>query len=309
MKLSVIIPCMNEENNVVELYSKLSVTLKSVPHELLFIDDGSTDKTLSKLKDIYSSDKKHVRVISFSRNFKKEAAIYAGIIRSTGDFTCIIDGDLQQNPNYLIEMLNFLKDNPDYDQVAMVMSKRNNGNIITRIGGKIFYRLIDIISDIHFVSGASDFRMFNNNVKNAIISLTENNRFSKGIFSWVGFKTKYMEYKVEKRKSGKSKFNFKANFSYAIEGILGFSTKPLRIATYLGLITSFIAFIYLIQILIQTLIMGIDAPGYASMMIVILLMGGIQLITIGILGEYLAKNYMETKKRPIYIAKEEIGFK
>jgi len=307
MKLSVIIPCMNEEGNIENLYFSLTKVLKDIKYELLFIDDGSVDKTLKILKQLNKKDK-HVKIISFSRNFKKEAAIYAGISKSIGEYTCIIDGDMQQNPIYLIKMLSFLDQNKEYDQVAMIMKKRKNETFIAKTLKKAFYKVIDLISDIHFEPGASDFRMFNKNVKNAVMSISENNRFSKGIFSWVGFNTKFMTYEVEKRKSGKTKFSLKTNLSYALDGILGFSTKPLRLATYTGILTSIAAFIYLVYIIIKTIILGTDVPGFASLMCIILLLGGIQLITIGILGEYLAKNYLETKKRPIYITKEEIGF-
>ena len=308
MKLSVIIPCYNEEGNIYAMYDKLESDLSKYHYEIIFIDDGSDDNTYKVMKSIYNKDKK-VKVISFSRNFGKEAAIYAGLKKASGEYTAIIDGDLQQNPQYLVRMLKFLEKNGSYDQVAMVMLKRDKESIIARVLKKCFYKIIDSLSDIHFVSGASDFRMFRGNVRDAVISLSENNRFSKGIFSWVGFNTEYMEYEVEPRNSGETKFNLKSSFRYALEGILGFSTKPLRIATYIGILSSLFAFIYMIYIFIKTMIFGIDLPGYSSIMCIVLLLGGIQLITIGILGEYLAKNYLETKKRPIYISREEIGFK
>ena len=308
MKLSVIIPCYNEEGNVIPMYNKLCEVLGKEKFELIFVDDGSADKTLEMLKILYDNDKKRVRVVTFSRNFGKDAAMYAGLSKAVGEYTCIIDADLQQSPEYLVKMLNYLEENKEYDQVAMIINSRNK-NILMKLFSIMFYKLIDAISDIKFVSGASDFRMFRSNVKDAIVSLGENNRFSKGIFAWIGFNTKYMTYEVKNRFSGKTKFNFRSSFKYGIEGILGFTTKPLRIATYIGLISSFTAFITILVIIIRTAIYGIDVPGFASLMCVILLIGGIQLITIGILGEYLAKNYLETKKRPIYISKEEIGFK
>lgn len=308
MKLSVIIPCMNEEGNVLGIYNKLSETLKDLKYELIYIDDGSKDKTLEKLEEIYNKDTKHVRVISFSRNFKKEAAMYAGLSHSTGEYTCIIDGDLQQNPKYLLEMVDFLDKNNDYDEVAMVMKKRTSDGFIMKFAKKCFYTFIDKISDVHFVNGASDFRMFRRNVTNAVLELSENNRFSKGIFSWVGFNTKYLEYMVEPRKSGKSSFNFKVSFRYAMDGILGYSVEPLRISTYLGILSSTIAVIYAIITIIQKLAFGNDVAGYASLLCVVLLLGGVQLISIGILGEYLAKTYLETKARPIYIARKKLGF-
>lgn len=309
MKLSVIIPSYNEEGNVKGIYEKLSQTLKNIDYELIYIDDGSKDKTFLELEEIYKKDKKHVKAISFSRNFKKEAAIYAGLSHSSGEYTCIIDGDMQQNPKYLLEMLDFLEKNDDYEQVAMVMKKRRVDNFLMKVSKKAFYFLIDKISDVHFESGASDFRMFRRCVLDAILSLPEKNRFSKGIFSWVGFNTKYMEYEVEPRLNGKSSFNFINSLNYAIDGILGFSTKPLRISTYLGMISSCASFIYALITIIQKLVFGIEVSGYASIICVILLLGGLQLISIGILGEYIAKTYVETKKRPIYIIRKTLGIK
>lgn len=308
MKLSVIIPSYNEEGNVKGIYKSLSKTLENITYELIYVDDGSKDKTYKELEELYTKDKKHVRVISFSRNFKKEAAIYAGLSHSTGEYTCIIDGDMQQNPKYLVEMLDFLEKNSDYEQVAMVMKKRHVDNFIMKVSKKAFYFLIDKISDVHFESGASDFRMFRRCVLDAILSLTEKNRFSKGIFSWVGFNTKYMEYEVEPRRNGKSSFNFINSLNYAIDGILGFSTKPLRISIYLGMISSLAAFIYAVVIVTQKIACGIEVSGYAFIIFVILLLGGLQLISIGILGEYLAKTYVETKKRPVYIIRKSLGF-
>jgi len=301
MKLSVIIPCKNEAGNVNKLNEKLQEVLKDISHEIIFIDDGSTDNTLAELKKLND-----IKIISFSKNFKKEAAIYAGLKYSKGDYTCIIDGDLQQDPKYLLKMINEL-DKGEFDQVVMVNKKRKEF-ILNRILKKIFYKLMNIISDVDFINGASDFRMFNNLVKNAILEMSEVNRFSKGLFSWIGFNTCYMEYDVLKRFSGKSKFNFRENLKYAFTGIIGFSIKPLKIATFFGILSSISSFVYFFILLIKTIIVGKDVPGYASILCVILLLGGIQLITIGILGEYLGRTYIEVKKRPIYLIKEKIGF-
>ena len=301
MKLSVIIPCKNEAGNVNKLNEKLQEVLKDISHEIIFIDDGSTDNTLAELKKLND-----IKIISFSKNFKKEAAIYAGLKYSKGDYTCIIDGDLQQDPKYLLKMINEL-DKGEFDQVVMVNKKRKEF-ILNRILKKIFYKLMNIISDVDFINGASDFSMFNNLVKNAILEMSEVNRFSKGLFSWIGFNTCYMEYDVLKRFSGKSKFNFRENLKYAFTGIIGFSIKPLKIATFFGILSSISSFVYFFILLIKTIIVGKDVPGYASILCVILLLGGIQLITIGILGEYLGRTYIEVKKRPIYLIKEKIGF-
>ncbi len=303
MKLSIIVPCKNEEGNIYKLNETLQNNLNDIKYEVIYIDDGSTDDTLKILKEIKD---KRIKIISFSRNFKKEAAIYAGLNYASGKYTCIIDGDMQQNPRYLLDMIKVL-DEEKYDQVAMVIKKRKESRIF-RFFKKVFYRIMNKISDVDFVNGASDFRMFNAIVKNAILEMSERNRFSKGLFAWIGFKTKYLYYDVEKRLSGKSKFNYNESFKYAMEGIVGFSVKPLKIATVFGLLSSLSAFIYFIVIIVKTLITGVETPGYASILCVILLLGGIQLITIGILGEYMAKTYLEAKKRPIYLIKEKIGF-
>ena len=307
MKLSVIVPCKNEEGNVENIVKSLDSVLSDIAYEAIFINDGSTDNTLNVLKELHKKNKSKVKVISFSRNFMKEAAMYAGLIHARGEYICIIDGDMQQNPNYLTDMLEFLDKNEDFDQVAMVQTKRKE-NFLSSFLKRCFYKVISYLSDIEFVNAASDFRMFRKNVKEAILAFGEQNRFSKGIFAWIGFETKYMPYTVEERISGKTKFNLFANFKYAFDGILSFSTKPLKIATILGVLSSFASFIYFIIIVFQKLSYGIEAAGYASMMCIILFLGGLQLITIGILGEYLAKTYLETKKRPIFIVKEKLGF-
>ena len=215
---------------------------------------------------------------------------------------------MEQDPKYLLEMLTFLEKNNNYDQVAMAIKKRKNGNFIKRIGSKKFYRIINRLSDIKFQKDVSDFRMFRNNMKEAILSLRETNRFSKGIFNWVGFNTKILEYEVGERKNGTSKFNLRNSIKYAKEGIISYSIKPLKIATYIGLLTSLSGFIYLIYIIVKTIIYGIDTPGFATIVCLILFIGGIQLLCIGILGEYLAKTFIETKKRPIYVFESKLGF-
>ena len=236
MKLSVIIPCHNEEENVYKMYKTCSDELKNIDYELIFVNDGSKDQTFLSIKKAYDEDNNHVKGINFSRNFGKEAAIYAGLVNSKGEYTAIIDGDLQQHPKYLVTMLEYLDKNKDTDQVAMYIRKRKNEGLKSALSSK-FYKMINKISDIKFKGNASDFRMFRKNVKNAVLDMSEVNRFSKGIFSWVGFNTHYMPYEVLDRKYGKSSFNMKSLFKYAIDGIVGFSVKPLAFATYLGLIT------------------------------------------------------------------------
>jgi len=306
MKISIIIPSYNEEGNIIELNKKLVQTLNDYDYELIYINDGSTDNTLEKIKSIANDEK--IKYISFSKNFGKDAAIYAGLKKSTGDYTCIIDSDLQQNPKYIIAMINHLEKNENIDQIAMVMKDRNKENIFNKIFKKTFYKFINLLSDTQFVDGASDFRMFRKNVKNAILQITEKNRFSKGIFSWVGFNTEYMYYKVENRFSGKTKFSQKEQLKYALTGITNYSIKPLYLSTIIGIIISIIAFIYILITILQVLINGKDVPGYASLLVISLFMGSLQLIFIGIVGTYLGKTYIETKNRPTYIEKETKGF-
>lgn len=308
MKLSIIIPAMNEEGNIDTIYNNIRTTLADVNFEMIFVDDGSTDKTLSVLEAAYKKDKTHVRVISFSRNFGKDAAIYAGLEHAIGEYTAIIDADMEQNPKYLLKMVTFLDSNPEVDQVAMRIKKRKAGSAIKRLGSKLFYKLMNAISDTKFQEDVSDFRMFRANVRNAVLDLPEKNRFSKGIFNWVGFKTEAMEYEVGKRTKGETKFNFKKSVKYAFDGIVGFSVKPLKLSTMFGSLCSLAGFIYLVYIIIKTIVKGADVPGFATIVCLILFIGGIQLICIGILGEYISKMFIETKQRPIYVAKKKIGF-
>lgn len=308
MKISIIIPAYNEEGNIIEINKKLTQVLKEYEYELIYINDGSIDKTLDKIKTITNNDQEHIKYISFSRNFGKDAAIYAGLKYSTGDYICIIDADLQQNPKYIIAMLDYLKKHEDVDQIAMVMKNRDKEKLLTKIFKNTFYKLINKLSDTKFIDGASDFRMFTSKVKKAILEISENNRFTKGIFSWIGFNTEYMYYNVEKRFSGKTKYSNKEQLKYALTGITNYSIKPLYLSTIIGCIIALLAFIYIIITILQVLIFGKDVPGYASLLIVSLFMGGLQLIFIGIVGTYLGKTYIETKNRPIYIEKETKGF-
>lgn len=307
MKLNVIIPLYNEEGNLKTLFEELTKALKGIKYTLIFVDDGSSDSSLKELKDFYNKNKSTVKVISFSRNFGKEAAMYAGLKASNAEYTCIIDADMQQNPEYIVEMLEILEKNPEYDCAAMVndYSKEKRHQKFLK---KNFYRLLGKMSGQKTVVGASDFRLMRKYVVEALLSLEETNRFSKGLFSWIGFNTYYINYAADKRLSGSSKFKLKKQLSYAKEGLFSFSTKPLKVATILGTIISLISFIYLVEIIIQTIITGKEVPGYASIMCVILILGGIQLIVLGLIGEYIAKSYLEVKKRPIYIAKTTLGF-
>ena len=308
MKLDIIVPAYNEEGNVKKLYEKIKDVLKKEKFRIIFVNDGSTDDTYKVLKEIYKEDKERVRVVNFSRNFGKEAAMYAGIEKSTAKYTAIIDADLQQNPKYLVEMLEFLEKNEEYDEVAMVNKERSNYKGLAKWATRRFYKLMNLMSDVKFEEDASDFRMFRSYVRTAILKLSEKNRFTKGIFGYIGFKIKCIPYKVEERNSGKSKFNLRKTLSYGVDGIVGYSIKPLKIATIMGFLTSILGFIYLIYLIIKTIVVGIETPGFATIVCLILFIGGIELLCIGILGEYISKVFVETKNRPIYLEKNSLGF-
>lgn len=305
MKLSIVVPCYNEEENVQLFYKKTVEALGSIYYntEIIFVNDGSEDHTLKKLKELYNYDSLHVKVVDFSRNFGKEAALLAGLKQSKGDFVSIIDADLQQNPRYIVDMLTYLQDHQDFDCVAAYQDVRKEGKAITCLKN-CFYKIINKMTEIEFVSSASDFRMLRRNVVNAIVSLPERCRFSKGIFSWVGFNTYYMPYTVEDRAHGKSKWSFYKLFAYAIEGIVSFSTKPLVLAFATGTIFCVLSFLLMLIAFIQICLLGnhLDELFFATLLIFFAL--GVQLIFLGIFGQYLANAYTEAKHRPVYIVKE-----
>lgn len=305
MKLSLIVPCYNEAENV-ELFQ--SETMKAFEgcgysYEIIFVDDGSTDATLHNLKKIHAAGKCPVKVISFSRNFGKEAGLYAGLQYATGEYISLIDADLQQRPEIVREMVQFLDENPDYDVVAAYQDRRREGKVLSFFK-KSFYQIINKMSHVTLQPEASDFRTFRKSVRNSILSLGEYHRFSKGIFAWVGYQTHFIPYTACQRAFGSTKWNFGKLMNYAIEGIIGFSTAPLRLATYLGGITGVAAALYLIAVVLQKLILGIDVPGYATIIVLILLLGSVQLFCIGIIGEYVGRIFEQSKGRPIFIAKE-----
>lgn len=305
MKLSLIVPCYNEAENV-ELFQ--SETMKAFEgcgysYEIIFVDDGSTDATLHNLKKIHAAGKCPVKVISFSRNFGKEAGLYAGLQYASGEYISLIDADLQQRPEIVREMVQFLDENPDYDVVAAYQDRRREGKVLSFFK-KSFYQIINKISHVTLQPEASDFRTFRKSVRDSILSLGEYHRFSKGIFAWVGYKTHFIPYTACQRAFGSTKWNFGKLMNYAIEGIIGFSTAPLRLATCLGGITGVAAALYLIAVVLQKLIWGIDVPGYATIIVLILLLGSVQLFCIGIIGEYVGRIFEQSKDRPIFIAKE-----
>ena len=308
MKLSIIVPCKNEAGNITELYEKINEILDKLKYEIIFVDDGSTDNTLKELKELYERDVQHIKILSFSRNFKKEAAMLAGLEHSNGQYTCIIDGDLQQNPKYLLDMYNYLEENDDCDVVAMVAEENDADSKIIKFLKKKFYHLISKLSDLEIKNAASDFRMFRKNVKESLISLREENRFTKGMFAWIGFNTKYMDYKVDSRKNGVTSFDLKTLFFYALNGIFGYSYKPLNLSIKLGAISIIVSLIYLIVVLVQALFFDITIKATYVIIILMLLLFGIQFILLGIVGKYIALVNEEVKNRPLYIVKEKIGF-
>lgn len=307
MLLSFVVPCYNEEDNVDLFYAEAvrAIREKTDDFELIFINDGSKDGTLKKLKEIARRSDARVKVVNFSRNFGKEAGIYAGLRHAQGEYTCIIDADMQQRPEVAMEMLDILQSNPDYDCVAAYQKERQEGRLLT-FYKNTFYKLINRMSEVEFVSGASDFRMLNRKMVDAVLSMSEYYRFSKGLFAFVGFNTYFMPYEVQARANGASKWSFWKLFQYAVEGIVSFSTAPLRLTTVLGLIFAGISFVYLLVVILQKLIVGIEIAGYPTLVALILLLGGIQLLALGIIGEYLARNYVETKRRPVYIVRDVI---
>lgn len=302
--LSVVVPCYNEEESVPLFYNKINEVLKDFPadHELIFVNDGSTDGTLGLLRGLAASDKK-LRYISFSRNFGKEAAILAGLTASRGTHVVLLDADLQHPPEYIPEMYRIIKEE-DRDSVAMYRTTRKGENRIRSFFSKRFYRLINRLSKINLVDGATDYRMMTRRMIDSVLSMKEYNRFTKGIFAWVGFDTKWLPYENVERAAGKTKWSFRGLIRYSLDGLIAFSTAPLAIASILGMIFCIGAFILGIIVVIKTLIWGDPVAGFPSLFCIILLIGGVQLLVLGIQGQYISRTYLETKQRPVYIVKE-----
>jgi len=304
--LSIVVPCYNEQEVLPLFYEETTKVLKNmdVDYEIIYVDDGSKDKTSEIIKEFSEKDS-HCKYIIFSRNFGKEAAMYAGLKNSIGDYVVIMDADLQDPPHLLPEMLNDLR-NSDYDCIGSRRVTRKGEPKIRSFFARQFYKLINKLSNIEIVDGARDFQMMKRNMCNAVLDMPENNRFSKGIFSWVGFKKKWLEYENIERKAGETKWNFWKLFKYSLEGIVAFSTKPLALMFIMGILLCLIAFVAIIVIIIRSFFGDYDiGDGWASIVCLITFIGGLNLFSMGIIGQYLAKTYLETKKRPIYIAKEE----
>lgn len=303
--LSIVVPCYNEQETVALFYdatSKVCDNLK-IGYEIIFVNDGSKDNTIQELRKLYELHKNHVKVIDFSRNFGKESGLLAGLEHAKGDYITVMDADLQDPPSFIPKMLEIME-TQDIDIVGTRRVTRKGEPKIRSFFARQFYKLINKFSEVEIVDGARDFRMMKREVVDSILELREYNRFSKGIFAWVGFKTIYLEYENVERVAGETSWSFWKLFAYAIDGIVAFTIAPLRIATLLGLFISFVTFIMIVFVFFRTLIFKDPVAGWPSMVIIIMFLGGIQLLAIGIIGEYLSKTYMEVKNRPHYIVRK-----
>lgn len=309
MKLSLVVPCYNEAENVSAFQDAVISAFDGCgyDYEIVFINDGSRDATLHNLKKIHAAQKCPVQVISFSRNFGKEAGIFAGLEHARGEYISLIDADLQQRPEIVREMVEILEGESNVDVVAAYQDRRREGAVLSFFK-KCFYSLMNRLSRVSLQPDASDFRTFRRSVRDSLLSLSEYHRFSKGLFAWVGYETKFIPYTACERASGTTKWNFWKLVEYAVEGIIGFSTAPLRIATFFGSLSGIIALLYLIWVIIEKLVWGIAVPGYATIIVLILLFSSIQLFCIGIIGEYVGRIFEQSKTRPIYIAKEILDY-
>ena len=309
MRLSLIVPCYNEAENVAPFQDAVIGAFADCgyDYEIIFVDDGSKDATYHNLKKLFDAQTCPIKVVRLSRNFGKESALYAGLLQADGDYISLIDADLQQRPEIVRDMVKILDEQPEYDIVAAYQDRRGEGKILSFFK-KSFYSIINRLSDVALRSDASDFRTFRRSVAESLLSVAEYHRFSKGIFAWVGYSTCFIPYVAQPRLAGTTKWNFRKLMNYAIEGIIGYSTKPLRIATAVGTLTAISAFLYLLFVVIQKLAFGIAIPGYATIIVLILLLGGVQLLCIGIIGEYVGRTFEQSKNRPIYIAKETLTY-
>lgn len=305
--LSIVVPCYNEEETILSFYQEVMKIKEQMPplnFEFIFVNDGSSDNTLKQLKILENKDPKQVKYLSFSRNFGKEAALYAGLKYATGDLITVMDADLQDPPSLLPEMYRLITEQ-NYDCIGTRRKNREGEPKIRSFFAKKFYKIINKISDVQIVDGARDFRLMTRQMVDAILELQEYNRFSKGLFSWVGFDTFYLEYENVERQEGKSSWSFGQLFMYSLDGIIAFSEFPLIISAVVGMLSFILAIIALIFIVVRALIFGDPTSGWPSLVCIILALGGLQLFCLGILGQYLGKTFLETKKRPIYILKEK----
>lgn len=304
--LSVVVPCYNEEESIPLFYEAMEKVREklALPFEYIFVNDGSKDNSLSVMRELHEKNSSAVHFISFSRNFGKEAALLAGLRKATGEYVTVMDVDLQDPPELLLQMFEIIK-KPDIDCVGTRRTTRTGEPKIRSFFAKMFYRVVNKIGQVEMVDGARDFRLMTRQMVDAILELGEYNRFSKGLFSWVGFNTHYIEYENVERVAGDTSWNFWKLLSYSIDGIINFSEAPLSIAIISGTIACVIAFIGMIFVIVRTMIFGDPIGGWPSLVCIILFLGGIQLLCLGIIGKYIGKIFLETKKRPIYIVREE----
>lgn len=305
--ISMIVPCYNEQETLDDFYQEITAVRDKLfsmgsSLEVIFIDDGSKDRTLEKMR-AFAGENPWIKYLSFTRNFGKEAAIYAGLTRGRGDFVGLMDVDLQDPPSLIPEMLAILREG-EYDCVATRRVNRRGEPVIRSLFARAFYKIMRGISDVEIVDGARDYRLMSRRYVDSVLELKEYNRFSKGLFGWVGYRTKWLEYENVERARGETKWSFFKLLKYSIDGIVGFSAAPVRFAAWIGLIFCVLAFIFILVIIARTLIFGDPVAGWPSLVCIILLLSGIQLFCLGLLGEYLSKTYMEVKKRPLYLCKE-----
>lgn len=303
-RISIIVPCYNEEETVEIFYRETEKMRKQLVHynfEYIFVNDGSNDQTLSKLRQLAKNE--NVHYLSFSRNFGKESALYAGLREANGDFVTVMDADLQDPPELLIEMVRILE-HGEYDCVGTRRINRRGEPSIRSWFARKFYQLINHIGEVEMVDGTRDFRLMTRQMVDSVLELSEYNRFSKGLFAWVGYNTKYLEYESRERVAGQTSWSFWSLFKYSIDGIVNFSEAPLNLASFVGAFSCFASIIAMIFIVVKTLIFKDPTSGWPSLVCIILFIGGIQLLCLGIVGKYISKIFLETKKRPIYIVKE-----
>ena len=306
--ISIVVPCHNEEEMVPIIHKEITAGSEQLPDavfEMIFVNDGSKDATLAELKRLASLDER-VHYLSFSRNFGKEAAMVAGLRHATGNYVAVMDADLQDPPALLVEMIALIRTG-EYDCIGTKRLDRKGEPPIRSFFARQFYHLINRISDTEIVDGARDFRLMTRQMVDAVLEMTEYNRFSKGIFSWVGFETKYLSYENQERVAGKTTWSFWSLFKYSLDGIVAFSEAPLAIAAFTGFLSFAVAILAALILTVRTLVFGNATSGWTSLIVIILGMGGLQLLCLGILGKYLGKTFMETKRRPLYILKETDG--
>ena len=306
--ISIVVPCHNEEEMVPIFHKEITAVSEQLPDavfEMIFVNDGSKDATLAELKRVASLDER-VHYLSFSRNFGKEAAMVAGLRHANGNYVAVMDADLQDPPEMLVEMFALIRTG-EYDCIGTKRLDRKGEPPIRSFFARQFYQLINRISDTEIVDGARDFRLMTRQMVDAVLEMTEYNRFSKGIFSWVGFETKYLSYENQERVAGKTTWSFWSLFKYSLDGIVAFSEAPLAIAAFTGFLSFAVAILAALILTVRTLVFGNATSGWTSLIVIILGMGGLQLLCLGILGKYLGKTFMETKRRPLYILKETDG--